>query len=458
MRIIISGAGQVGYGIAERLSLEGNDITVIDRSAELVTKIRETLDARGVVGHGAHPDILDKAGAVDADMFIAVTQIDEVNMIGCQVAHSLFSIPTRVARIRSQPYLSSHWQDLFSRHHLPIDVIISPEIEVGELIMRRLAAPGAVDIVPFADGLVTFLTIELVADSAIIDTPMRQLTELFPNLDATVVGFIRNSKVTIARSDDAFMADDIAIVVVPTDHVERTLGIFDRPNTPPDRIVIAGAGNIGSYLANNLSNLPGAPRVKIIDFNKNVAQDAAEHLTDAVVVHGDALKADILKEVDVIAADLFIALTDDDETNILSSIMAKDMGCKANLALVNQPQYERFSRRLGIDSYVNPRSVTVSKILQHVRRGRVRGVYSLHDGAAELMEAEALETSPMVGKQLREIDFLDGMRVGAIVRENKVIMPQGETVVEAGDAVLLFAIADHRKDVETLFRVSLDFF
>ncbi len=458
MRVIISGAGQVGYGIAEKLSMEGIEVTIIDSDADLVQRVRDTLDARAVHGHGSHPDVLALAGARDADMLIAVTQVDEVNMTACQVAHSIFEVPVRIARIRAQTYLNPEWQNLFARDHLPIDVIISPEVEIGDLILERLAYPGANEIVSFDDDEVVVLVIEVGEDCAVVNTPLKQLTDLFPNLQATVMGVRREGEAMALGSGEQIVAGDEAVVAVPRDQVERVLALFGREEVPPKKIVIGGAGNVGRYVASKLENSESGAVVKLIENDRRVAQIAAETMKNSVVVFGDALHEDLLREVDIGDADMFLGLTNDDETNILSCVLASELGCKANFALVNQAQYPRFARRLGVDSFINPRSVTVSKILRHVRRGRIRGVYSLFDGAAELLEAEALETSTLVGKPLKEVEFGKGVRIGAVVRGKEVIMPTGSTRIEAGDFVIVFAVAAQVRQVEQMFRVSIDFF
>ncbi len=458
MRVIISGAGQVGYGIAERLSSEGVEVTIIDKNADLVQRVRDTLDARGVHGHGSHPDILAQAGAENADMLIAVTQVDEVNMTACQVAHSIFEIPTRIARIRAQTYLNPEWQSLFARNHLPIDVIISPEIEVGDLILQRLAYPGASEIVTFEDEKIMVVAVDVQEDCAVIDTPLRQLTDLFPSLQATVMGVRRNGKVQVLSSSESLIVGDQAIVAVSKEQVSRVLGLFGCNELPPKRIIIAGAGNIGRYVAKKLEESNQGMIVRLIENNRQAAQLAAETVKNSIVVFGDSLQEDILNEVDIRDADMYLGLTNDDETNILSSVLASELGCKANFALVNQPQYSRFAKRLGIDSFINPRAATVSKVLRHVRRGRIRGVYSLFEGKAELIEAEALDTSTLVGKPLREINIGDGIRIGAIVRAGEVIMPTGGEHIKAGDLVVVFALSDNVRQVEQMFRVSLEFF
>lgn len=458
MRVIISGAGQVGYGIAERLAAEQNDVTVIDTSPELIRSIRDTLDVRGFVGHGSHPDVLEAAGAMQADMIIAVTLHDEVNMVACQVAHSLFNVPTKVARIRAQGYLQSHYQDLFSRDHMPIDVIISPELEVGEMVLRRIALPGATDVVRFADDKIAMVAIECQEECPVINTPLSQLSDLFPDLPATVVGVSRNGQLFIPHSTDQLVAGDLAYVVTTRQQVRRTLGLFGHEEPEATRIVIAGGGNIGLYVARAIEKRQSRTKVKIVEGNRDRAVSIADQLRRTVVLHGSALDQKLLIEADIQDSDLMVTLTNSDQVNILSSVMAKKLGCKSNLVLINDPSYQDFTKSLGIDAHVNPRSVTISRILQHVRRGRIRAVHSVQRGTAEIIEAEALETSPLVGPALRELNLPDSVRVGAIYRDGEVIKPEGETRIKPKDRVVVIAMAEAVKQVEQMFRVSLEFF
>jgi trk system potassium uptake protein TrkA len=458
MRVIICGAGLVGYGIAERLAAENNDVTIIDTSDSRIQSVRDSLDVKGVVGHGAHPDILATAGAADADMIIAATLFDEVNMVACQVAHSLFDVPTKIARVRDQSYLDKQRGNLFARDHLPIDVIISPELEVGEMILRRLALPGAAETVLFGDGEAILIGIECREDCPVIDTPLSQLTELFPDLGAVVVAIVRDGKLFVPRSSDNMLAGDLSYVIAQHDQVRRTLSIFGHDEQEVRRVIIAGGGNIGRYVARRMEELRPNTRVMVIESNRDQAISIAEDLKKSVVLHGDVLDAEILREADVASADTVVALTNNDEVNILGCVIAKQQGGASTMALVNNPTYPAFANSLNIDAYINPRSVTISKILQHVRRGRIRGVYTLHQGAGEVIEAEALETSPMVGKTLRELDMPDGIRIGLVIRTGESFPPSGDTIVQAGDRVILFARSDSVNLVEQLFRVSLEFF
>ena len=458
MRVIICGAGQVGYGIAEKLASEKNDVSVIDTAPELIRNVRESLDVRGFVGHGSHPEVLEAAGAQQADMIIAVTLYDEVNMVACQVAHSLFNVPTKIARIRAQPYLQPHYMDLFSRAHMPIDVIISPELEVGEMVLKRIALPGATDVVGFADGRIAMVAIECMEECPVIDTPLSQLTELFPDLPSTVVGVSRGGKTFVPHSSDQLMAGDLAYVVTARDQVRRTLGLFGHEEKEATRIVIAGGGNIGLYVARQIESRKGRTKVKIIEAHRERAIAIADELHRTVVLNGSALDQHLLMEADIGEADLMIALTNDDQVNILSSVLAKQLGCKSNLALINNPTYHDFTGMLGIDAHLNPRTVTISRILQHVRRGRIRAVHSVQRGVAEIIEAEALETSPLVGPPLRELDLPEGMRLGAIYRDGEMLKPDGSMRIRPRDRVVIFALARAVRQVEQMFRVSLEFF
>lgn len=458
MRVIICGAGQVGYGIAERLAAEKNDVSVIDTAPALIHAVRDSLDVRGFVGHGSHPDVLEAAGAQEADMIIAVTLYDEVNIVACEVAHALFGVPVKIARIRSQSYLQPHFADLFSRDHVPIDVIISPEIEAGEMVLRRIALPGADDVVRFADGKIFMVAIECLEDCPVVNTPLSQLSSLFPDLPSTVVGVNRNGELFIPHSADQLLEGDRAYVVTTKEQVKRTLSLFGHEEKEASRMVIAGGGNIGLYVARTIEQRRGRVRVKLIEASKERAERIADQLRDTVVLSGSALDEKLLLEAEIQDADLMVALTNSDQVNILSSVMAKRLGCKASLSLINNPAYIDLSRSVGIDAQVNPGTVTISRVLQHVRRGRIRAVHSVDKGAAEIVEAEALETSPLVGSPLAELDLPDGMRIGAVYRDGAVLKPSGALRIKAKDRVVIFSLASAVKDVEQLFRVSLEFF
>jgi trk system potassium uptake protein TrkA len=326
------------------------------------------------------------------------------------------------------------------------------------MILRRLQLPGAVDTVYFANGDVVVVGIECHEECPVVDTPLSQLTELFPDLRAVVVGIVRDGSLFVPRSADSMLVGDLVYVVSHKDQVRRTLSIFGHDEQEAHRVVLAGGGNIGLFVAATLEARGSRAKVKIIESTRDRAVVIAEQLKRTVVLHGSALDQDIQREADVHEADTLVAVTNDDEVNILACVMAKRLGCRRTMALINNRSYPTFTRTLGIDATVNPRTVTVSRILQHVRRGRIRGVHTIENGLAEVIEAEALETSPLVGKPLRELDLADGIRIGAIYREGKVIVPDGASQIAAKDRVIIFAMAERVRQVEQMFRVSLDFF
>jgi trk system potassium uptake protein TrkA len=458
MKVIVCGAGQVGFNIAHYLAGENNDVTIIDQRSDLIRKVSDTLDVQVVLGHASHPAVLEQAGAGDADMIIAVTAADEVNMVACQVAHSLFNVPTKIARVRSQAYLQPLWANLFSREHLPIDVIISPEIEVARAITRRLQVPGAIDVIPLVGDKVRLIGVRCTDQCPLINTPLRQLTVLFPDLAIVIIGIVRDGKAIVPTSEDQMMEGDEVYFVVDTAHVDRALSAFGREDQEARRIVIFGGGNIGLFLAQQLEAARPGTSIKVVESNKERAETVAKAVGHTVVIHGDVLDPEILEEASVGAAEAVVAVTNDDETNILSGLLAKRQGCRRTMALVNKTTYNALVAPMGIDVVVNPRAITVSNVLQHVRRGRIHAVHSLHEGFGELIEADALETSPLVGKPLRDVNLPDGVLLGAVVHDGKVVSPRGNTVIKPGDRVILFATAEAVKKVEKMFSVRLEYF
>jgi trk system potassium uptake protein TrkA len=458
MKVIICGAGQVGSNIARYLASEGADITVIDQSRELVEKLTDSLDVKGIAGFASHPEVLDQAGAADTDVVLAVTQADEVNMVACQVCHSIFEVPTKIARIRNQSYLDPMWADIFSGNHMPIDVIISPELEVARAISRRLVTPGAFDVIPLADGRVSLIGVHCTPETPILNTPLRQLTELFPDLHIVVVGIQRDSRSIVPHGDDELLPDDQVYFVAETSHLPRAMATFGHEESQARRVIIIGGGKIGLSLAKTVEENQPHVSIKIIEAQKKRAEVVAQTLSRAVVIHGDALDTEILEEANVKAADMVVAVSNDDEVNILASLLAKRYGCRRAATLVNKTSYGPLIGNLGIDTVVSPRAITISTILQHVRRGRIRSVHSLAEGLGEVIEAEALETSGLVGVPIREADLPEGMLVGAIVRRDEVIIPRGDTVIRAKDRVIIYATTAAVKKVENLFAVKLEFF
>lgn len=457
MRVIICGAGRVGYGLASRLSSENNMVTVVDLSFDLIRNITTELDVRGVVGHGSHPEVLKRAGIENADMIIAVTYSDEVNMIACQVAHSLFGVPTKVARVRAQSYLESEYNDLYSRENMPIDVIISPEIEIGKGILRRLNTPGAFNVVGFSEGRVQMIGAKITEDCPIVNTPIKQIPDLFSGLHAAIVGVKRDGEIFAPVPSDPLNVGDDAYFITQSDHATRLLEVLGNRENKARHIVIIGGGNIGAYVAKELESISGI-RVRVIERDKVRAEQVAEDLKRTVILNGDAMDASIQEEAGVSKSEMVICLTNDDKTNVLSAVLAKKLGASHAISLINEVSMQDMQSELGIDMIIDPRASTISSILRHVRRGRIMDVYSLENGDAEVMEGEVLETSPLAGKTIGEAGMIDGIAIGAVIHKGQVSFPEYNTVIKQGDHLVLLAEKSALKDIEHMFRVSSDYF
>jgi trk system potassium uptake protein TrkA len=459
MKIIVCGAGQVGGQIARHLAREAaaNQVTVVDLNPSLVRRLTDAYDLNGVTGFASHPDVLEKAGARDADMVIAATQSDEVNMVVCQVAASIFSVPRKIARLRAPSYLNAIYSDLYQTNHLPIDVVISPEFAVADAVMQRLAAPAAFDIESFLDGKAQLVGVALDAECAVLNTPLRQLSELFSTLRVVVVGVRRGEHLFVPEPGDQLYAADQVYVFAATEDLPRVMEVFGKTHVRVQRTLIVGAGNIGLQVAQKLE-AGGKARVKLIERNRARAEVAADALKRTVVLNGDGLDLDLLEEANVASMDAVLALTDDDKTNILACVRAKTEGAKLVVALVNDPSLIGLTGPMGIDAYVNPRSTTVSSILRYVRHGRIRAVYSIGDGEAEVIEAQVLGTSAIAGRAVRETDLPEASLIGLIRKGDKVVVPKGDTRLAEGDVLTIFAMRDQVAEVERLFQVGLDFF
>ncbi|OED47784.1 Trk system potassium transporter TrkA [Leisingera sp. S232] len=458
MKVIICGAGQVGWQIARHLSGEHNDVTVVDNNPELVRRATDTLDVQGIHGFASYPDVLERAGARDADMIIAATHSDEVNMVTCQVAHSAFKIQRKIARLRAKSYLTAIYSDLYQREHLPIDVVISPEREVAAAAMQRLSAPAAFDTETFMGGQAQLLGIQIDAECPVVNTPLRQLTDLFSTLRAIVVGVRRDGTLFAPEPGDQLFVGDSCYVFSHADDVPRTIEVFGKKEKRQDRVVVVGGGNVGLEVAKALESSTARIRAKVIERDRGCAERAAEELERTIVLNGDGLDRSLMIEAGIDKADALLAVTDDDKVNMLAAVRAKAEGCPLAIALINDPTLVPLLPHLGIDAYINPRSTTVSSILRHIRYGRVRQVYSLGDAEAEMIEAEVLSTSPIAGQMIRETDFPEGVLVGGILKNGKMLRPSGETRIEEGDVIALFAMADDVPEVERLLQVSIDYF
>ncbi|MDC1223843.1 Trk system potassium transporter TrkA, partial [Ascidiaceihabitans sp.] len=405
-----------------------------------------------------YPDVLDRAGARDADMIIAATHSDEVNMVTCQVAHSIFGVNRKIARLRSQSYLDAIYSDLYRRQHMPIDVVISPEREVATAALQRLSAPAAFDTERFMDGQAQLLGILIEEECPVVHTPLRQLTDLFSTLRAVVVGVRRDGALFSPNPGDQLFVGDECYVFAHVEDVPRTMEVFGKRMAKQERVVMVGGGNVGLAVATELETRTDRVRAKIIEKDRKRAEIAAEALERTIVLHGDGLDVSLLTEAGVSRADAMLAVTDDDKTNMLAAVRAKSEGCPYAIALINDPTLVPLMGPLGIDAYINPRATTVSSILRHIRHGRVRAVYSIGDAEAEVIEAEVLSTSPMAGKRIADIDFPEGVLVGALRKGGKVIRPMGDTRIDEGDVIALFALTKDVPEVERLMQVSIDFF
>ena len=458
MKFLVCGAGQVGFHIARQLSLENHDVTVVDSSDQNVRLLRDTLDVQAVQGFASNPDVLERANASDADMLIAVTQSDEVNMVACQVAHSLFSVPMKIARVRNRSYLQPLWADLFGRDNLPIDVVISPEREVARAISSDLVVPGALDAIPMAEGRVRVIGVRCNDDCPVINTPLRQLTGVFPDLSIVVVGIVRDGRAVVPSAEDEMLAGDDVYFIADNEHVTRAMAVFGHEERQARRLIIAGGGNVGMFLAEMLRDDHSGVTTRIIELHQEKAELAARRVLTAPVINGSALDPEILEEAGVGNTEAFVAVTNDDETNILGSLLAKRHGAQRAITLVNETNYSPLVTTLGIDAVIGPRAITASTILQHVRRGRIRKVHSLGEHLGEVMEADILETSSLAGVAIGAMDLPEGVMFGAIVRGDRVITPRSDSVVEKNDRVVIFVRPSAVREVERRFTVSLEFF
>ncbi len=454
MNIIICGAGKVGFSISKQLSSQGHSVTVIDQSPEDIKKINETQDAKGIVGRATLPSVLENAGAENTDMIIAVTRNDETNMVVCQLASSLFNISKKIARIRTKDFLEGKWNKLYNKSNIPIDVIISPEKEVAKSLFRRLEAPGALDNVPFANNKVKMLEISIEKTCPIINTPLKKLTEKFPNFKANIVGLVRNEKFQFLKKDDKLKQGDNVYLVVSSDQLNQILKAFGHEEKTSKKILIIGGGNIGLHLAKMLEeNFEGA-RIKIIEKDKLRAEEIANELTSSIVIHGDALDEEILKEANLEDSETVLALTNDDENNIMACVLAEKTGqTKRTIAIVNKSNYSLLQSSLNIDDLVDPRMTTVSRIMEHVHKGTIGSVYSLLDGEYEFIEAKILEQSELLNKKIKDCNLPENIRIGSVVRGKEVIIPRSDFIFEKDDLVILLAKRDQLKEIEDIFSI-----
>ena len=455
MNIIICGAGRVGYTIAKLLSEQDHSITVIDQSSEDIQKINEDLDVKSIVGKATFPTVLEKANAEEADMIIAVTRSDEINMLICQIAFSVFKISKKIARIRSQEYLDTKFSKVYSIENLPIDVIISPEVEIAKSIQRKLEAPGAQDNVPFADNKIRLLEIDVDDNCPLVDIKLEDIPKKFSKLEANILGVIRNEKFIFLKKKDVMKKQDKAYVIINSSQMQLTLDAFGHNEKISNKFLIIGGGNIGFNLAKNLENTMDSARIKIVEKNKERAEHIANNLNNSLVINGNGLDEDVLKEANIEDAETVLALTNDDEDNLMVSVLVEKFSKeKRTMALINKPNYSLLQNSLKIDDLIDPRMNTVSSILKHVHKGTIETAYTILNGEFEVIQAEIIDSSELINKELKNSNLPDEIRIGAILRKEDIIIPTSKFIFEKKDIVVFLAKRDQLPLVERLFQIS----
>ena len=458
MKIIILGAGQVGGTLAEHLASEANDITVVDTDGERLRDLGDRLDIRTVQGRASLPNVLRQAGADDADMLVAVTNSDETNMVACQVAYTLFHTPTKIARVREAAYLT-RGEELFDNDAIPVDVLISPEQVVTNYIKRLIEHPGALQVIDFAEGKAQLVAVKAYYGGPLIGQQLRQLREHMPNVDTRVAAIFRRDRPITPRGDTIIEADDEVFFIAAKANIRAVMSEMRRLDESYKRIVIAGGGQIGERLAEAIES---RYQVKIIEMSPARCRYLSDTLDSTVVLQGSASDRDLMLEENIADADVFLALTNDDEANIMSSLLAKRLGAKKVMTIINNPAYVDLIQGGEIAIAISPQLATIGTLLAHVRRGDIVSVHSLRRGAAEAIEAIAhgdSKSSKVIGRSIGEINLPPGTTIGAIIRDEEVLIAHDSTVINAGDHVILFLVdKKHIRDVEKLFHVGLSFF
>ena len=457
MKIIILGCNQVGISLAENLSSEANDITVVDPDAEALRELKDHLHVGTKQGWPSHPDILRAAGADDADMIIAVTENDEVNMVACQIAYSIFKTPKKICRLRSASYIQQ--EDLFRNEAIPLDVVISPELLVSNYIRRLIELPGSLQVLDFADGNAQLVAVRAYYGGPLVGQEIRFLREHMPNVDARVAAIFRRNRAITPEGSTVIEADDEVFFIAAARNIRAVIGELRRLDKPYKRLIIAGGGNIGMRLAEALEQ---RYQVKVIEFNAKRCAFLSEYLTRAIVLNGMSSDKQLLLEEGIEDTDVFLALTNDDEANIMSSMLAKRLGARKVMCLINNPAYVDLVQGGEIDIAISPQQASIGSLLTHVRRGDIVNVHSLRRGAAEALEAIAhgdSHSSKVVGRAIEDIDLPAGTTIGAIVRDNEVLIAHDDIVIESEDHVILF-LTDKKRipEVERLFAVGFTFF
>ncbi|MDH3644442.1 MAG: Trk system potassium transporter TrkA [Gammaproteobacteria bacterium] len=457
MKILILGAGQVGGTLAENLANEAFDITLVDNDMAVLEELRDKLDIRTVHGSGSHPDVLRRAGADDADMLVAVTSSDEVNMVACQVCYSLFRTPTKIARIRSTSYLTR--EGFFSQEHMPIDVLINPEEVVTDNIRQLLEHPGALQVLDFADGRVQLVAVKAYYGGPLVGQEMRFLRQHMPNVDTRVAAIFRRGRAIVPEGNTVIEADDEVFFIAASEHINQVMSELRRVERPFKRIMIAGGGNIGVKLAKAIEPYFS---VKILEYDARRCEELADDLNQSVVLHIDVTDRELLLEENIEQCDAFCAVTNDDEVNIMSSLLAKRLGVRQVVTLIGNPAYVDLMQGGDIDIAISPQQATTSSLLTHVRKADVVKVHSLRRGAAEAIEAIAhgdSRNSKVVGRAIKDVELPPGTSIGAIVRGDDVYIAHDDVMVEPDDHVILFLVDKKQvAAVERLFQVGITFF
>lgn len=452
MRVIVCGAGQVGTTIARHLASEGFHVTVIDSDLEQVRRVDESHDVRGVVGHASHPETLRKAGAQDADMLIAVTRSDEVNMVACQVAYSLFGVKRRIARLRHAGYLAQDKTGLYAAEHMPIDVIISPEIEIAKGIARRLATPGAFDMVPMGKGRVELLGIHVEDSRApVVKERIGDLAKDTQFSGMSIVALVRKGRCFVPDGQDRVTVGDDVYVLAKRGKVDEVMAAFGHRERVARKLIIIGAGNVGLNLVKTLRKRSPLVDIKLIEQDEARAEHVAAELGGSVVVlRGDALDRNILDEALAASTETAVAVTNDDETNIFASVLAKQAGCKRAITLVNKRSYETITPALGLNAVVSPSAVTISTVLRYIRPTSINALYTLREDFGEVIEATITEESRLRRRPLDQLGLPVGMKIGAVIRDSDVIFPEPDMLLRTGDVVIALVTYSYLQLAEAL--------
>lgn len=454
MNIIICGAGQVGFNLAKYLAGRNHNITVVDVNQDLITQINDRLDVKAVCGQASHPDVLKRAGVENTDMIIALTHADEVNMVACQIAHSIYGVPKKIARIRSQSYLNVSGKGLFTDDNIPIDYIISPESEVAHTISRGLAVPGALDITPLANNRIALLGVRCTVNTPIVNTPITHIPSLFTEVDFTIVGIARGDIKIVPKPTEVLMPGDEVYYIVDKERIDQSLNAFGHHGDTTKRLVILGGGNIGLFLAQEIEAHYPHIRIHIIERSPERAAYIAQKLSRTIILKGDALEGEMLLEAGVQSADIVVAVTEDDRVNTLATVLAKRLGSKKTMCLANKTSFANLVISLGVDAVINPRVVTVSKIMQYIRKGNVHSVHSLGESFGEVIDVDAASASTLVGKSIKDLYDHHKILIAALIRDNQVTIPRQGSTIRLEDRVILMLAPEQAKRSEDILGID----